>query len=185
MKYRLLDEETLGQMIDFLDNIQIEAAKGKYKDDIDKINMCSYLISEIINANEAMEIDDIDDDSEELENLKKGDGLYVDMPDIQDMDEKDWNKMVEQLDAFFAGWEKATQNKKKRDDAKRKRNMNRKRQKEQLIEDDSEEEYIPTIHDKFEQYYLEREMKRAIKESKTIDEMLYNLGLELPPEELN
>ena len=34
MKYRLLDEETLGQMIDFLDTIQIEASKGKYKDDI-------------------------------------------------------------------------------------------------------------------------------------------------------
>ena len=33
MKYRLLDEETLGQMIEFLDDIQIEAAKGKYKDD--------------------------------------------------------------------------------------------------------------------------------------------------------
>ena len=48
MKYRLLDEETLGQMIDFLDSIQIEASKGKYKDDLDKINMCSYLISEII-----------------------------------------------------------------------------------------------------------------------------------------
>ena len=180
MKYRLLDEETLGQMIDFLDAIQIEASKGKYKDDMDKINMCSYLISEIINANEAMEIDDIDDDSEELENLKKGDGLYVDMPDIQDMDEKDWNKMVEQLDAFFAGWEKATQKKKKRDDAKRKRNINRKRK----IEEDVEE-YIPTVHDEFEQYYLEREMKKAIKESKTMDEMLYDLGLELPPEELN
>ena len=181
MKFILIDEETLGQMIDFLDTIEIEASKGKYKDDMDKINMCSYLISEIINSNEAMEIDD----DEDIEEIKKGDGLYVDMPDIQNMDDKDWNKMVEQLDAFFAGWEKATQNKKKRDDAKRKRNMNRKRQKEQLIEDDSEEEYIPTIHDKFEQYYLEREMKRAIKESKTIDEMLYNLGLELPPEELN
>ena len=47
MKYRLLDEETLGQMIDFLDTIQIEASKGKYKDDIEKINMCSYLISVI------------------------------------------------------------------------------------------------------------------------------------------
>ncbi len=65
MKYRLLDEETLGQLIDFLDNIQIEAAKGKYKDDMDKINMCSYLISEIINANEAMEVDDEDIDEEE------------------------------------------------------------------------------------------------------------------------
>ena len=61
MKYRLLDEETLGQKIDFLDSIQIEASKGKYKDDMDKINMCSYLISEIINSNEAMEIDDDED----------------------------------------------------------------------------------------------------------------------------
>ena len=181
MKYRLLDEETLGQMVDFLDTIQIEASKGKYKDDMDKINMCSYLISEIINSNEAMEIDD----DEDIEEIKKGDGLYVDMPDIKDMDERDWNKMIEQLDAFFAGWEKATQNKKKRDNAKRKRNMNRKKQENQHTDDDSEEEYKPTIHDKFEQYYLEREMKKAIKEAKTMDEMLYNLGLDLPPEELN
>ena len=176
MKYRLLDEETLGQMIDFLDTIQIEASKGKYKDDMDKINMCSYLISEIINANEAMEIDD---EEEDIKNLKKGDGLYVDIPELND---KDWNKMIEQLDAFFAGWEKST-NKKKRNNNKK--NMNKKRQDEVEEIDDSEEEYIPTKHDKFEQYYLEREMRRAIKEAKTMDEMLYNLGLDLPPEELN
>ena len=178
MKYRLLDEETLGQMIDFLDTIQIEASKGKYKDDMDKINMCSYLISEIINANGAMEIDD-EDDIENIKDLKKGDGLFVDIPELND---KDWNKMIEQLDAFFAGWEKST-NKKKRNNNKK--NMNKKRQDEVEEIDDSEEEYIPTIHDEFEQYYLEREMKRAIKESKTMDEMLYNLGLDLPPEELN
>ena len=176
MKYRLLDEETLGQMIDFLDTIQIEASKGKYKDDMDKINMCSYLISEIINANEAMEIDD---EEEDIKNLKKGDGLYVDIPELND---KDWNKMIEQLDAFFAGWEKST-NKKKRNNNKK--NMNKKRQDEVEEIDDSEEEYIPTKHDKFEQYYLEREMRRAIKEAKTMDEMLYDLGLNLPPEELN
>ena len=178
MKYRLLDEETLGQMIDFLDTIQIEASKGKYKDDMDKINMCSYLISEIINANEAMEIDD-EDDIENIRDLKKGDGLFVDIPEL---DDKDWNKMIEQLDAFFAGWEKST-NKKKTNDNKK--NMNKKRQDEVEEIDDSEEEYIPTKHDKFEQYYLEREMRRAIKEAKTMDEMLYDLGLGLPPEELN
>ena len=104
MKYRILDEETLGQMVDFLDTIQIEASKGKFKDDMDKINMCSYLISEIINSSEATDVDT----EEDIEDIKKGDGLYVDMPDIQDMDEKDWNTMIEQLDAFFAGWEKAT-----------------------------------------------------------------------------
>ena len=175
MKYRLLDEETLGQMIDFLDTIQIEAAKGKYKDDIEKINMCSYLISEIINANEATEYDEEDD----IKDIKKGEGLYVDIPELND---KDWNKMIEQLDAFFAGWEKST-NKKKRNDNKK--NMNKKRQDEVEEIDDSEEEYIPTKHDKFEQYYLEREMRKASKGAKTMNEMLHNLGLELPPEELN
>ena len=176
MKYRLLDEETLGQMIDFLDDIQIEASKGKYKDDTDKINMCSYLISEIINSNEAMEFDD---ETEDIKDLKKGDGLYVDIPELND---KDWNKMIEQLDAFFAGWERST-NKKKRNNNKK--NMNKKRRDEVEEIDDSEEEYIPTKHDKFEQYYLEREMRRAIQEAKTMDEMLYDLGLDLPPEELN
>ena len=176
MKYRLLDEETLSHMIEFLDNIQIEAAKGKYKDDIDKINMCSYLISEIINANEATELDDED---ESIEDIKEGSGLFIDMPDIQDMGKKDWNKMIEQLDAFFAGWEKSTNKKRKKDANKRKRKSSKRQEK--IIE----EEYKPTIYDKFEQYYLEREMKRAIKEAKTMDEMLYNLGLELPPVELN
>jgi hypothetical protein len=180
MKYRLLDEETLGQMIDFLDNIQMEASKGKYKDDMDKINMCSYLISEIINANEAMEFDD----DEDIEDVKPGDGLFIDMPSL-DMDKKDWNKMLEQLDAFFAGWEKAQKRKRKKDADKRKRNDKREIHPSSESDDDSEIEYIPTVHDKFEQYYLEREMKRVIKEAKTIDEMLYNLGLELPPEKLN
>ena len=176
MKYRLLDEETLSHMIDFLDNIQIEAAKGKYKDDMDKINMCSYLISEIINANEAY--DGIDDD-EDIEDIKEGSGLFIDMPDIKDMDNKDWNKMIEQLDAFFAGWEKATNKKNKRDAKKRKRKSSKRQEK--IIE----EEYIPTIYDKFEQYYLERELKRAAKEAKTMNEMLHDLGLKFPPEELN
>ena len=177
MKYRLLDEETLGQLIDFLDDIQIEAAKGKYKDDVDKINMCSYLISEIINANEAMDIDE----DEGIEEIKKGDGLYVDMPDIHDMDEKDWEKMIEQLDAFFAGWEKSTNKKKKKNNNKKKKNLNKKKREENEEIDNSEEEYIPTLHDKFEQYYLEREIKQA----KSLDEILYNIGLDLPPEEIN
>ena len=175
MKYRLLDEETLSHMIEFLDNIQIEAAKGKYKDDMDKINMCSYLISEIINANEATEIDD----DEDIEDIKEGGGLLIDMPDIQDMGKRDWNKMIEQLDAFFAGWERATNKKKKRDDKKQKRRSSKGQEK--IIE----EEYIPTKQDKFEQYYLERELKKATKEAKTMNEMLHDLGLELPPKDLN
>jgi len=174
MKYRLLDEETLGQMIDFLDNIQIEAAKGKYKDDIDKINMCSYLISEIINASEAMIDDDKDNEKDDLKDIKKGDGLYVDIPDL---DDKDWNTMIEQLDAFFAGWEKST-NKKRKNDKKMKKNTDVK--SEEILDD-----YVPTVHDKFEQYYLEREMRKASKEAKTMNEMLYDLRIQLPPEELN
>ena len=175
MKYRLLDEETLGQMIDFLDTIQIEASKGKYKDDMDKINMCSYLISEIINASEAMDVSE----EEDIKDMKKGDGLFVDIPELND---KDWNKMIEQLDAFFAGWEKST-NKKKRNNNKK--NINQKKRDELEEIDDNEEEYIPTKHDKFEQYYLERELRNASREAKTMNEMLYDLGLKLPPEELN
>ena len=129
MKYRLLDEETLGQMIDFLDTIQIEASKGKYKDDMDKINMCSYLISEIINASEAMDVSE----EEDIKDMKKGDGLFVDIPELND---KDWNKMIEQLDAFFAGWEKST-NKKKRNNNKK--NINQKKRDELEEIDDNEE----------------------------------------------
>lgn len=180
MKYRILDEETLGQMVDFLDTIQIEASKGKFKDDMDKINMCSYLISEIINSSEATDVDT----EEDIEDIKKGDGLYVDMPDIQDMDEKDWNTMIEQLDAFFAGWEKATNKKKQRNDIKNKNKPN-KRSSQPTNNEEEEEEHVPTNQEKFEQFYLERELKKSFKGAKNLNKMLTDLGLQLPPEELN
>ena len=44
MKYRILDEETLEQLIDFLDTIQMEASKGKYKDDIDILNITPGIV---------------------------------------------------------------------------------------------------------------------------------------------
>jgi hypothetical protein len=94
--------------------------------------------------------------------------------------------MVEQLDAFFAGWEKSTNKKKKRDNKKKKKNNNNK--STTIIDthaDEEEEEYIPTNHDKFEQYYLERQLKKQQKEMKSLDEILYNIGLDLPPEEMN
>ena len=170
MKYRLLDEETLGQIIDFLDTIQIEAAKGKYKDDTDKINMCSYFISEILHANEAMEIDD----DEDIEDIKQGDGLYIDMPEM-DLDKKDWGKMLEQLDSFFAGWQKAYNKSKKK-------NSKRKKQDEDLIE--YEKENI-TTEEKFELFYAEREMKKKLKEAKSMAKMLKELGLSLEDGDLN
>ena len=177
MKYRLLDEETLGHMVDFLDTIQLEAAKGNHEKDLDKINMCSYLISEIINANEASEIEDPGD-------VQPGDGLYIDMPDMDNLDKTDWSRMIEQLDAFFEGWERANKRKEKSDDTKKNKNK-LKKTKDTKSSDVEEEEYIPTKADEFEQYYSEREYKKALSESKTMDEMLHNLGIKLPPEELN
>ena len=179
MRYRLLDEETLSQMIHFLDNIQIEAAKGKYKDDMDKINMCSYLISEIINSNEAMELDEEDN----IEDVKPGDGLFIDMPSM-DMDKKDWNKMLDQLDAFFAGWQRAQNKKNKRDSDKARKNFTKDASGDQKQRDKEQPPKL-TSRDKFEHYYLQREVNKAMNEAKTMNEMLDDLNIQLPPEELN
>ena len=89
--------------------------------------------------------------------------------------------MIEQLDAFFAGWEKSTNKKNKN----KNKNINKNKIVEDKKVDEDEKEYVPNKHDKFEQYYLEREMRKASKGAKTMNEMLHNLGLELPPEELN
>ena len=163
MKYRLIDEETLGQMIDFLDTIQIEASKGKYKDDMDKINMCSYFISEIINSDEAFDVDE----DEEIDNLKSNDDIVVGMPE---MNEKDWNKMLEQLDSFFEGWQKAYKKKNK------KRNKKRDHQPEDLV-DDEINKMAPK--EKFELYYAKRRSEKQLKESKSLNKMLKDLGIEL------
>ena len=44
MKYKIIPDDIVKNMIEFLDEIQFEAAKGDTPDDLQRINFCNYLI---------------------------------------------------------------------------------------------------------------------------------------------
>jgi len=51
MKYKIIPDDIVKNMIEFLDEIQFEAAAGNKPDDLHRINFCNYIISELIVLN--------------------------------------------------------------------------------------------------------------------------------------
>ena len=50
MKYKIISADTIKNLIDFLDEIQFDAAGSKEKDDLHKVNFCSWAIQELLNS---------------------------------------------------------------------------------------------------------------------------------------
>ena len=50
LKYKIIPDDIVKNMIEFLDEIQFEAAAGNKPDDLHRINFINYLISELMNG---------------------------------------------------------------------------------------------------------------------------------------
>ena len=50
VKYKIISEEVLNNLIEFLDDVQFEAAASEDKDSVQKVNVCNWLISELLNS---------------------------------------------------------------------------------------------------------------------------------------
>ena len=50
MKYKIIPEDVIKNLIDFLDEIQFDAASLNDKESMHKINFCNWAISELING---------------------------------------------------------------------------------------------------------------------------------------
>ena len=52
-KYKLISEDLQKNLVEFLDEIQFEAAGNKDKDSMHKINFCSWAINELLESFDA------------------------------------------------------------------------------------------------------------------------------------
>ena len=50
MKYKIITEELMKNLIEFLDEIQFDAAKEGDTDSMHKVNFCSWAIEELMNS---------------------------------------------------------------------------------------------------------------------------------------
>ena len=173
IKYRIISEKIMRDLVEFLDEIQFEAAKGKTPEDIHIINLCNHLISQLINSREGFDIidDDIDDH-------------IIEFP--EGLSDEDYNKLISEFDEFVKSWGKHYEKPKKKKGKKDKKELKFKPHIDDVSEYMSLEEikeYLIddpelTDYERFELYYDERERRKKSKEkSYTMDEMLKECGI--------
>ena len=188
-KYILITKDLHKSLIDFLDEVQFDIAANTDKDSMHKVNFISWAIGELVNSFEA------------YIPQKKSRENYVDETfmdwNLPEMNDEDYNKLVDQVDGFLKGWEKEYNKKSKKKSTKKpKSNSKPKPQskekfvpplndiaefmsldeiKEYLLEDDE-----LTEEERFDLYYEEHCRVQEEKNSMSYDELLRKSGLKPP-----
>ena len=176
MKYKIIPDDIVKNLIEFIDEIQFEAAESNKKEDIHRINFCNYLISELMNGldgfdsiDEADEDIDIQDRWDIIDNYRKD--IRMDFP--EDMSDEEWRKLIKQFDGFIDGWDRAYKKSNYKDKAKR--NGLKKFLTELKIDHEL------TNKEKFELYYDEHRRRKRKEETKSLRQALRKAGIKKPP----
>ena len=192
-KYKLLTEDTMKNLIEFLDEVQFDAATDGGVESMHKVNFCNWAINELLNSPEAY--------IKPNKPKKKSRDDYVDETfmdwNLPEMSDDEYEKLVDQFDSFLRGWEKEYYKKKPK-----KKSAKKKTKKEPIfkphIEDVSEymsleeiKEFLLddpdlTTKEAFDLYYDEhRRVQKKIerKKSKSLDDVLNELGIDLPKDD--
>ncbi len=177
-KYKLINEDTMKNLIEFLDEVQFDAATDGSTEDMHKVNFCNWAINELINSPEA-HIKDLKN-SKPKKPKKKSRDDYVDETfmdwNLPDMSDEDYEKLVDTFDAFLRGWEEEyyKNNPKKKPEQERPFKPHLEDVAEYMSLEDIKEMLLddPELsdHERFELYYEEH--LRVQKEKKKAKDML-------------
>ena len=178
MRYKIIPDEVVKNMIEFLDEIQFEAASGNKPDDLHRINFINWMISELMNGVDGFDTEDeadTDSDGDLKDRLDTIDGYRKDygMEFPEDMSEEEWKKLIKQFDSFIEGWDNAYTKSNFKDNAKR--NGLKKFLEELKID------HKLTPQEKFELYYEEYRDRKREKESNSLSVLLDKAGIKKPP----
>ena len=177
-KYKLIKEDTMKNLIEFLDEVQFDAATDGGTESMHKVNFCNWAINELLNSPEAC-IKDLTD-SKPKKPQKKSRDDYVDETfmdwNLPDMSDEDYEKLVDTFDAFLRGWEEEyyKNNPKKKPKHERPFKPDIEDVAEHCTLDEIKEMLLDdpelTDHERFELYYEEH--LRVQKEKKKAKDML-------------
>ena len=180
MKYKIIPDDIVKNMIEFLDEIQFEAAASSKPEDLQRINFCNWIISELMNGLDGFDFEDPDDkdklSSDDL--MDRWDTIDTFRKDIrmdfpEDMSDEEWKKLIKQFDGFLDGWDREYKKSNHRDKAKR---LGLKKFLTELKID-----HELTAKEKFELYYDEYRSLQKDKEAKSLKDSLKKAGLKKPP----
>ena len=180
MKYKIIPDDIVKNLIEFLDEIQFEAASSNKQEDLHRINFINWMISELMNGLDGFDLPDDNDKDADIEidfqdswdtidKYKKDFGMEF----PEDMSEEEWKKLIKQFDSFIDGWDRAY----KKSNYKDKARQNELKKFLQELKIDHE----LTNKEKFELYYDEYRRRKKESESKSLRQVLRIAGIKKPP----
>ena len=188
-KYKIISIDLQKNLIEFLDEIQFDAAGNTDKDSMHKINFCSWAIKELLDSYDGY----LKDEPKKKSRQDYVDETFMDW-NLPEMSDKEYEKLVDQFDAFLRGWEKEYN--KKNPKNKIKRETKKDTFKPPRIEDIAEymsleeiKEYLLddeelTNEERFDLYYeehcrvqREKERKKLEKGAKPLNQIMDELGI--------
>ena len=173
-KFKIISEDLQKNLIEFLDEIQFDAAGNGSVDDMHKVNFCSWAINELLNSFDGY----VKEEPKKKSREDYVDETFIDW-NLPEMSDEDYEKLVDHFDSFLRGWEKEYY--KKNPDKKSNKSRKEKEFKPHL-EDVAEYMSLEDIkemllddpelsdHERFELYYEEH--VRVQKEKKKANDML-------------
>ena len=187
-KYIIITKDLQKNLIEFLDEIQFDAAANDDKDSMHKVNFVNWAINELLSGYEAYF----------PKNSKKKRQDYVDETfldwNLPEMSDEEYNKLVDQVDNFLRNWEEKylKSNSKKKPKQKKKSKEEPKSNKPYVPPFEDVAEYMSldeikefllddpelTDQERFDLYYEERE--RVRNKGMSYDELLKKSGLKPP-----
>ena len=187
MKYKIIQEDTIKNLIEFLDEIQFDAAKVNTTEAHHQVNFCSWAIKELLNSCNIMSGDELKKGNKKSPKnpKKKSRDDYVEETfldwNLPEMSDEDYEKLVDQFDAFLRGWEEEYNKK----NPKKKQIKRNPRITPNILEtmslEEIEKELLKdkdlTSTEKFELYYDEHIKQEEIKNSFTLKQMMKSIGI--------
>ncbi len=187
-KYKVIPEDLQKSLIEFLDEVQFDAATEGDTESMHKVNFCTWAINELLNGWDAY--------LKDIRPKKKSRDQYLDETfmdwNLPEMSDEDYEKLVDKFDAFLRSWEKEYNKKNPKKKPIKDRPSFHKPHIDDVAEYMSLEEigeYLKddpelTKEERFDLYYEEHQrVKRAKqrrkdeKDSVTYEQMMKNLGI--------
>jgi len=192
-KYIVITKDLQKNLIEFLDEIQFDSVGENDKDKMHKVNFCNWAINELMGSYEAYFPKD-------TKPQKKSRDEYLDETfmdwNLPEMDDEEYNKLVDQVDGFLRAWEKSYNKKNPNKKSIKKPKSNSTQEKEKFnkphINDVAEymnldeiKEYLLddeelSNEEAFDLYYEEHRRVEDDKNSMSYDELLRKSGLKPP-----
>ena len=184
-KYILISKDLQKNLIDFLDEVQMEAAKLNTTENMHIVNFCSFAIEELMNGFDAKFREKKPPQSKSRDQFL--DETFMDW-NLPEMDDEEYEKFVNQVDGFLRAWEKEYMKDKPSTPKEPIQDKDYKPHVEDVMQYCSLEEVIEFLKDdpeltdeeRFELYYDEREKRKPKEKGLSYEELFKGTGV-IPP----